>query len=60
MISQNSGLLSCYGQNQSLDIRWSLESDRRVITQVEVQTQIFVWSDFLDQNYIWIDYPDGN
>ena len=29
-------------------------------SQVEVQTQMFVWSDFPDQNYLWSDLPDGN
>ena len=29
-------------------------------SQVEVQTQIFVWSDFPDRNYLWSDFPGGN
>ena len=29
-------------------------------SQVEVQTQIFVWSDFPDRKYLWSDFPDGN
>ena len=32
----------------------------RVVSQVEVQTQILVWSDFPDRNYLWSDFPDGN
>ena len=30
------------------------------ISPIEVQTQIFVWSDFPHQNNLWSDFPDGN
>ena len=40
---------------------WSNSEDRKMqSTPVEVQTQIFVWSDFPDQNDLWSDFPDGN
>ena len=36
------------------------ENQHLSITKVEVQTQIFVWSDFPDRNNLWADFPDGN
>ena len=44
--------------------KWRFSSNQisctNLNTQVEIQTQIFVWSDFPDRKYLWSDFPDKN